>query len=308
VAGTVRRMQTDAEFLGLTPVPPAAGPERPGGEGRHRFTVVERLARMDGRLYGGTAIAVSIATAELVSQRPALWMTTQFVSTVDRDSVVEVHTEVLAAGRRTQQVRVTATAPSGEVVFASLGATGHHRPDGIAGQFERCPTVTSPHEADEGWNPFARLAASAGLGDVAGPPRSGFGLAIEMREAVVEDHPDPGPGRVCMWVRRHDRVPITAAVAAYIADMVPLGVAYALDSFVGGTSIDNTIRIGAFPPVEEATTEWLLLDLRPHLAAGGYGHGEVHVWTEDGRLVATASQTASMFAFDVARLRGIASA
>jgi acyl-CoA thioesterase len=297
-------MQTDAEFLGLMPVPPTGASVPAAGEGRHRFTVVERLARMDGRLYGGTAIAVSIAAAELVSERPALWMTTQFVSTVDRDRVVDVHTEVLAAGRRTQQVRVTATAPSGEVVFASLGATGRHRPGGIAGQFERCPRVTSPHEAGEDWNPFTRLAAAAGLDDVPRPPRSGFGLAIEMREAVVEDHPDPGPGRMCMWVRRHDRAPITAAVAAYIADMVPLGVAHALEAFVGGTSIDNTIRIGAFPSVEEGATEWLLLDLRPHLAAGGYGHGEVHVWTEDGRLVATASQTASMFVFDVDRMRG----
>lgn len=34
--------------------------------------------------------------------------------------------------------------------------------------------------------------------------------------------------------------------------------------------------------------------MRPHLAAGGYGHGSVHLWTEDGHLLATASQTAAM--------------
>jgi hypothetical protein len=50
-----RRHRSDAAFLGLHP---------DGDEGRFRFVVEDRLSRMDARLYGGTAIAVSIATAE----------------------------------------------------------------------------------------------------------------------------------------------------------------------------------------------------------------------------------------------------
>jgi acyl-CoA thioesterase len=96
-------------------------------------------------------------------------------------------------------------------------------------------------------------------------------------------------------VRRRDQRPITPAVAAYIADMVPMGIAHAVGELVGGISLDNTIRIGSF-----VDTEWVLLDLRPHLAFGGYGHGAVHVWSEGGRLLATASQTASMFRVDLA--------
>jgi acyl-CoA thioesterase len=61
-----------------------------------------------------------------------------------------------------------------------------------------------------------------------------------------------------------------------------------------GTSLDNTIRIGA-----AAETEWILLDMRPNLAVGGYGHGVANVWTEDGRLLAVASQTASMMALGI---------
>lgn len=48
-----------------------------------------------------------------------------------------------------------------------------------------------------------------------------------------------------------------------------------------------TIRLGSF---EE--TEWILLDLRPHFAAGGYGHGVAQVWSENSHLLAAASQTA----------------
>jgi len=285
-------MPTDADFLGLVP------DTEPG---RFTFTVIERLARLDGRLYGGTAIAVSIAAAELASERTALWMTTQFVSTVERGASVAVHAEVLAAGRRTNQVRVTATSESGETIFASLGATGRHRPDGLTGEFERCPKVEPPTNAERWTSPFTGLAKAAGITDLALTPRaSGFASVIEMREPAIIEHPDPGPGRVCLWVRRRDEVAVTPAIAAYLADIVPMGVAHALGVLAGGTSLDNTIRIGAF-----TDTEWILLDLRPHLAVGGYGHGIAHVWSETGQLLATASQTASMIQFDPSNLPGV---
>jgi len=285
-------MQTDAEFLGITDA----------DAGRSRFTVIERLARLDGRLYGGSAIAISIAEAERVTERPALWVTTQFVSTVETGEQVDVITEVLAAGRRTCQIRVTAKSQSGEVIFASLGATGIHRPDGLTGVFEKCPTVTPPEEADLWRSPFSGLAKAVGLDHLKVPLRkAGFSLAVEMREPAVLLHPEPGPGRICLWVRRADRVAVTPAIAAFLADMVPMSVGYALGVVAGGTSLDNSIRIGSF-----VDTEWILLDLRPHLAAGGYAHGVVHVWSEDGHLLATASQTASMILFDPSRITGLA--
>jgi acyl-CoA thioesterase len=286
-------VRSDDDFLGLT----TAGD-------RSSFVVVERLARLDGRLYGGSAIAVSIATAEQRTGVTALWMTTQFVSTVELGAVVDVQTDVLAAGRRTNQVRVTATSETGDVVFASLGATGRHRPDGLTGVFERAPTVTPPDEAEAWKNPFSGIAKAAGLDHHELPLRRvGFSVVVDMRQPEVLDHPEPGPGRVCLWVRRRDGAPITPAVASYLADMVPMSVAHALGVVAGGTSLDNTIRIGSF-----VDTEWVLLDLRPHLAAGGYGHGVANIWSEDGHLLTTASQTAAMRPFDVADIPGLARA
>lgn len=284
-------MPSDADFLGLT-----AG----HGPGRYRFTVADHLSRLDGRLYGGTAIAVSVAVSELVSERRALWMTTQFVSTVDEGAEVDVLAEVLAGGSRTNQVRVTATSAGGEVIFASLGATGRPRPGGeLDGVFEQCPEVAPPDEAHRWTSPFSGMAEAAGLPDIplpGGP--TGFALAVEMREPEVIRHPEPGPGRTCLWVRRRDGQPITPAVAAYLADMVPMSLCRALGVIALGTSLDNTIRIGSFEP-----TEWILLDLRPHLALGGYGHGVAHVWSEGGHLLATASQTASLRPVDPEALR-----
>lgn len=278
----------DTDFLGLT---------RIGDTGRFHFTVTGRLGRLDGRLYGGAAIAVSISAAEQVSQRPALWMTTQFVATAEHGAEITVDVEVLAPGKRTNQVRVTGTGADGSTMFASLGATGHHLPGGLTGSFERPPVVSHPDNSQPWASPFSGILEAAGVDASALPlpTHTGFISVIEIRRATITDHPDPGPGRVCLWVRRRDRASITPALAAYMADMVPMSVALACGVVAGGTSLDNSIRIGSF-----VETEWILLDLRPHLAAGDYGHGTAHVWSQDGHLMATASQTASMRRFDLA--------
>ena len=69
--------------------------------------------------------------------------------------------------------------------------------------------------------------------------------------------------------------------------LVPFGISQALGERAGGNSLDNTIRVARRVP-----TEWLLLDVRIHAVAHGFGHGLVHMWAEDGSLLATASQSA----------------
>lgn len=276
---------TDTDFLGLV---------RGDEPGHFRFTVRNRLARLDGRLYGGTAIAVSIAVAEQISERAPLWMTTQFVSTAPGEADIAVLGEVLAPGRRTNQVRVTATDDTGAVMFASLGATGHLREDGVTGSFEHAPEVTAPEDSADSGGPFIAMLRNAGVTDLPRLPTDvGFSSVVEFREPEVRVHPDGGPGRMCVWCRRRDRVPLSPAMLSFVADMVPLSVAHGAGLIAGGVSLDNTIRFAAAEP-----SEWVLLDLRAHFAAGGYGHGVAHVWSESGALLATASQTASMFRFD----------
>lgn len=278
---------TDAELFGLT---------RLGSTGFFEFEVTPPLSRMDDRLYGGTAIAVSIAAAEAVSERSALWMTTQYVGTVATGTRMGLEAEVLAPGRRTNQVRVTGKSPAGDVVFASLGATGHLRSEGLTGTFDACPEVAPPDDAEPWTSPFAGLHEifeSVGVAPPQVEADRGFNAVFELRAPELRHHPDPGPGRTCLWARRADGGPITPAVAAFIADMVPMSVARALGEPAVGVSLDNTIRVAG-----PSATDWVLIDLRPHLAAGDYGHGTAHVWDATGQLVATASQTASMRRLD----------
>ena len=90
-----------------------------------------------------------------------------------------------------------------------------------------------------------------------------------------------------MWARMPDILEMSGAALAILGDYVPFG-----------------HRPGARPPRPAATasttpcgsstscpTDWVLLDIQVHAVANGFGHGLVHLWAEDGTLLATASQS-----------------
>src|SRR3954462_12838156 len=89
----------DTEWLGLERV----------ATGRWSFELTPPLSRFDGKFYGGTGIAVTTAIMEAESGRSALWATVQFVGSADIGERFDCSVEVLAAGRRTSQLRMTAT-------------------------------------------------------------------------------------------------------------------------------------------------------------------------------------------------------
>jgi acyl-CoA thioesterase len=248
-----------------------------------RFELSDRLARPDGALYGGTAIAASVVAMEAATGRPALWITTQFVASARVGEVIEVTTDVLAEGRRIAQVQVSGRA-GGRVVFVSLGSTAYPRDGGIEGQYQAMPRVAPPDES--GAMPF-------------GPPRTpdtpGFTTQVEYRYSEVLGEQGP-TAPVVVWSRLTDGRPLTPAGVAFLADMVPIAVIRAAGLVgsepgpAGATSLDNSLRFGSVAPEEE----WILLEMRGHLATGGSAHGSVFVWTPEGALVAVGGQTANM--------------
>ena len=237
---------------------------------RWSFELTPPLSRMDGKLYGGTGIAVSVATMEAETARDALWSTVQFVGTADIGERVDCQVDVLASGRRTSQVRVTGTVGD-RIVFITLGATGAHRENHVDVQVGTMPDVPGPDEA-EPWGARWR--------DIE-VPRTGWLLIAEMRQVEV------GEDQYAVWGRMQDH-PQSRASMSFLADMVPSSVARAAGHMGGGTSLDNSMRFGHF-----TETEWVLLDFDPWFAAGGYLHGGARVWAEDGSLLGYASQTAS---------------
>lgn len=251
---------------------------------RTSFLLQPPLLRHDGAIYGGTAIAASMMAMEAASQRDVLWATTQFVAPAPNGHVIEMHTEVLASGRRTAQLRVTATI-DGEVMYASLGSTGIPRDDGLEGQFEAMPVVTPPEESAPRMHGPHRAEA---------PAEPGWMRECEYLVPEIISTERGGTGTMAMWTRfRHGR-PMSSAQIAFAADMVPVAIARGADKMGAGTSLDNALRFAG-----PSDTEWVLLELQGNMASGGYGHGLVRVWSQSGRLLAVGSQTASMvYLFD----------
>ncbi len=253
------------------------------GAGTASFTLTRELSRHDGRLYGGTAVAAAIAMAEQASGRRCLWTTVQFVSGAaivgDR---IDCKVDVLAAGHRTSQVRVTAHIGEQEL-FGALGATATPKEPALTGVFQDPPQVVEPDDCEE-----FRFPIPAHLREA----MDESGRHMEIRIARRTGGGTPPNGELLFWSRVPDRR-ATSAIIGYLADMVPMSVVNAAGRLGGGTSLDNTVRI-AHP----ADTEWVILQLDPHVALGGYGHGTAHVWSPDGTLMATASQTAALLVLD----------
>ena len=82
---------------------------------------------------------------------------------------------------------------------------------------------------------------------------------------------------------------MSAAKLAVLGDWVPLGVSQTVGHRMYGVSLDNTLRV-----VRLVESDWVLADIELYALDGGFGHGHVHLWAEDGTLLATASQSAKL--------------
>ncbi|MDZ7674590.1 MAG: thioesterase family protein [Acidimicrobiales bacterium] len=248
------------------------------------FELVPHLARLDGALYGGSALAASLEAFETATVRPALWGTTQFIGQAPIGSRIEQRVEILAEGRNVCQVRLTATRDR-ELLYTALGATARPRtgPTGeLTGTGATMPTVPPP---EQGVMREHHLEAA----------EFGYHLISEFRR--VDYPPDPAtggepPGHVAIWARLDGETHNTAASLAFLGDMVPLAVAHATGEYGAGTSLDNTLRVGHL-----VETEWVLLDIEGSTAHDGYGHGHAHLWSMDGTLLATSSQSSPLLVF-----------
>ena len=244
------------------------------GEGHWSFELTSPLGRGDGKLYGGTGIAVAVALQEAVTQRDALWTTAQFVGSASVGDRLDCDVAVLAHGRRSSQLKITIRQDD-RVVVVALGAAGAHGVTPMEAQVPTMPDVGGPDDAED----------FIGRMQQASPEftRTGWSERAELRRV---DLPDRG---LAMWGRMRDQ-PLSRPAVAFMADFVPLSVAQVTGEFGGGISLDNSMRFGRL-----VDSEWVLYDYDPQFATGGYLHGGVRAWAQDGTLLGYASQTAAGF-------------
>ncbi len=228
-----------------------------------------------GFLFGGCGLGAAISALEGTTGRPVIWATSQYLSFARPGEVLDVDVTISVDGHNTTQGRVVCHVGNREIltVNAALGS----RDLVEAGQWERMPDVPSPSEC---------------------PPREHFtdegdSITSRMDQRLVKGRlhdqlpGEQGDGQTLMWARIPDVIEgVDATTLAILGDFVPMGVGQALGIRGGGNSLDNTLRVAKLVP-----TEWVLLDIRVHAVAHGFGHGLVHMFAEDGTLMATASQS-----------------
>jgi acyl-CoA thioesterase-2 len=254
------------EFLGLLP---GEGPDR------WQLPIVKGLTTRGGFLFGGVALGAALYALEQSSGRAAVWASAQYLSYAQPGETLTIDVETFVAGHQVTQAQAVCRA-DGRTILTVNAALGH-RPMEVEGQWERMPEVPGPAECPP------RLRPDGGDGHI----DSFLDQRLVKARAWDELTGERGDGQAIMWSRI---VPLgtqfDAAGLAILGDFVPMGVGQALGTLTSGNSLDNSLRICRLVP-----TEWVLLDIRVHAVARGFGHGLVHMFAEDGTLLATASQS-----------------
>ena len=213
-------------------------------------------------IMGGVAQAAAIEAAEIVSGKPLLWSTIQFVNAGLLNQSIDIEVELLGGGRSISQVLVTLTA--NDTVLQTLTAALGGR-QGSERQFVNMPQVAPPEDCpvktDLDHNNDQDLIAQ-----------------FERKIAIAA--PDEGLG--AMWIRSKDTLPVSAGLLAITSDFM-LGLHP--ESF-RGTSLDNTFRVFSTRP-----TEWMLCVTQMSGFRDGAAMGVTHQFTQDGQLLSVSSQT-----------------
>jgi acyl-CoA thioesterase len=227
-------------------------------------------------LFGGCALGAAIAALEETSGRPVVWASAQYLSYAKPPSIMDVDVTLAAVGRSITQGRVVGHVGDTEIltVNAALGS----RDVGTEGSWVERPDAPPPEDCE------VRVPRMPGTPSIQDRIESRLAAARGWDE--IEGNPMPD-GRSLLWSRMPEGLDLSSGASlAILGDYVPFGIGQALGRIGGGNSLDNTLRVYRLVP-----TEWVLLDIRIHAVAHGFGHGVVHLWSEDGTLLATASQS-----------------
>ena len=239
-----------------------------------RMEVVRGLTSGTGALFGGCGLGACIEVMEQVTGRPCIWATAQFLSYARPPAVLDLDVNEVVRGNSISQTRVIAHVGDTEILTV-VGALGH-RPLPLDGQWASRADVPPPADCEP------RPMMNRHVGTIS----DRLDARLANARPYWEFPGAQGSGNAALWIRMPEVLETTAAALAIIGDFVPFGIGQALGQRAGGNSLDNTLRVAHRVP-----TEWVLADVRVHAVADGFGHGLVHLWSDNGTLLGTVSQS-----------------
>jgi acyl-CoA thioesterase-2 len=252
-------------FLGMEPV----------GDTLHwRMRVEPHLTTPGNFLFGGCGLGAALVALEGAAERPTVWATAQYLSYAPTHSVVDWEVTLAVAGGHVTQGRAVARVDGREILTVN-GALGQDELE-VSGIWVEPPDVAPPDECPPRFLPamFRNTILDR--------------VEVRVAKGLMFDDMDGQPGSPdsALWARVPGHLSPSAATLAIFGDYVSGGVSHPLGRRTMGRSLDNTLRVAQLKP-----TEWVLCDIRMHALVGGYAQGIAFLWSQDGDLLATASQS-----------------
>ena len=248
----------------------------PGDDQLHwRVEIQPRTLTYAGAMHGGALFATAVEALEGAIDRPLVWATAQYLHHAGPTGTIDIAITPEIEGQNTTQARVTLRVDDTDVLFgfAALG----YRSFPHVGRWAIAPVVPSADES-------AALVSPAAEGEQL---LDHYQIRFATGRMIGDLDGTPGSGRVALWCRvPNGPRPLTVGDLALVGDVLMPSLSDTLGVPITANSLDNTLRV-----VERATTEWVLLDVAIDAAIGGFAHAGARLWTEDGSLLAIASQT-----------------
>ena len=261
------------DFLGMGPI-----------DDRHlrwEMDVVPGLSTPGDFLFGGCGLAAGIVAMEGASGRPTIWATAQYLSFAPTGSHLEFDVILAAVGHRITQARVVGRVGDREILTVNAALGEHSGP--LSGVWVDPPKVDRPENCPEREIP-AGVFGETIFDKVDTRLAKGRSFEDMMTGELLQ-----GSANSALWARVPGHLDPEAAALAVFGDFVAGGVSEVVGRPTYGSSLDNTLRV-----VELSPTEWVLCDIHVYALSGGYAQGHSYLWSEDGRLLATASQSMSV--------------
>lgn len=250
---------------------------------------------------GGVVAALAVRAMEVLLDEPS--QTLRTVTAVFAGKVatgpVEIDATVLRRGRSMSQLTATVRNPGEVAGLTAIAAFGAPR-RGFSFTDLEMPAVDGP----EGRRSFRDPLPDGIDFEFTRPPMPFWEEIIESRPVIGrppwEPHED-SPAESASWCRIDDP-PLLAdgrldpLAAVVLCDTMPGAVGQKLGPDAGpwfGPSVDLTVHL-----LEPTEPGWLLAHNRARHAGDGYASVDQALWTQDGRLVAYATQL-MFFAFGV---------
>lgn len=262
--------KSSTEFLNLG---------RHGDTDRWTLPLTPAIGGGGGSLFGGAGLAAGIQAIERTTGRPAVWATGQYIARTEPGEVLDLEVTIPSQGYTVSQGRMVGHVGEREVITV-LAAVGE-RPEISRAIWANPTEVPGPDECEP-------LVRSFGDLDETESMHSHVDIRIARGMFGFADAGTPsGDERTTIWARMPGVLNDPGALAI-MADYGPSALGNALGKQTSCTSIDNTIR---FADSDQSDGAWVQLDNQIEFVGNGFAHGTTLMWSQDGRLLAVASQS-----------------